>query len=425
MSIIRKYIFFFICLLFALDTFGQAARTPYSSFGIGEPYGNALVNQQGMAGVGVSQPQFWFINNQNPALLVYNSVYTGFQAGIITERRTISSDTLSETTQGGNMNYLVTAFPIKPTKWTTSVGLMPYTSVNYILQYTDNIVDSQEQVTVTEDGNGGLTQLYWSNGVRLTKHIAVGLKASYIFSSIVNTYKNQLINSPQPVNYIASIEEKSYVKDFTFGTGLSISKDSLFSQKRYRLSFGAVYNFATRLDAKKTDMLYRMNTRGDTLDVMVLPSSTNGSYSIPSSLTVGLSLSRGVKWTIGTEFSYQDWSTFKNVNDQNDGLQQAWRVALGGEVTPDLYATENYFKRLTYRGGLSMEQYPFLANGNPVKDVGINFGFSMPAGRSSLDFAFRYGKRGDKAENTLEENYFKIFFGITFNDQWFIKRRFD
>lgn len=425
MSIIRKSIFFCICLLFAFDTFGQAARTPYTSFAIGEPYGNALINQQGMAGVGVSQPQFWFINNQNPALLVYNAVYTTFQAGIITERRSISSDTLSEKTQGGNMNYLVTAFPIKPTKWTTSVGLMPYTSVNYKLQYTDNIVNSQEQVSVTEEGSGGLTQLYWSNGVRLTKHVALGLKASYIFSSIVNTYKNQLIDSPQPVNYIAGIEEKSYVRDFAFGTGLSITKDSLFSQKRYRVSFGAVYNFATELDANKTDRIYRTNTIGDTTDVSILPSSRNGSYSIPSSLTVGLSLSRGARWTLGTEFSYQDWSTFKNVNGQNDGLQQSWRVALGGEVTPDLFDTENYFKRLTYRGGVSIEQYPFLANSSPVKDVGINFGFSMPAGRSSIDFAFRYGRRGDKSENILEENYFKIFFGITFNDQWFIKRRFD
>ena len=323
MSIIRKYIFFLTCLLFALDTYGQVARTPFTSFGIGEPYGNALINQQGMAGVGVSQPQFWFINNQNPALLVYNSIYTGFQAGIITERRSIGSDTLSETTQGGNMNYLVTAFPVKPTKWTTSVGLMPYTAVNYRLEYEDNVLESPERVSVTEEGSGGLTQLYWSNGVRITKDIAVGLKASYIFSSIVNTYKNQLINSPQPVNYLAGIEEKSYVRDFAFGTGLSFSKDSLFSQQRYRLSFGAVYNFATELDAKKTDRIYRTTPLGDTTDVSVLPSSTHGSYSIPSSLTVGLSLSRGTRWTVGTELSYQDWTTFRNVNGQNDGLQQS------------------------------------------------------------------------------------------------------
>ena len=125
------------------------------------------------------------------------------------------------------------------------------------------------------------------------------------------------------------------------------------------------------------------------------------------------------------EVSLQDWSTFKDVNGRNDGMQQSWRVALGGEITPDQFATENYFKRLTYRAGVSMQQEPFLANGNPVQDLGINFGLSMPAGRSSLDLAFRYGKRGDKAENLLEESYFKIFFGITFNDQWFIKRRFD
>jgi hypothetical protein len=229
MSIVRNYFFICMCLLSAFQAAGQAARTPFSSFGIGEPYGNSLVNQQGMGGIGVSQPQFYYINNQNPALLVYNSVNTSFQAGIITERRSISSDTLTETSQGGNMNYLVTAFPIKPGKWTTSVGLMPYTSVNYRLQYTEPVSQSAENVRVLEEGTGGLTQLYWSNGVRLTKEVAVGLKAAYIFSSIRKTYNNQLINSTQPVNYLAGIEEKSYVRDFTFGTGISFSKDSLFA----------------------------------------------------------------------------------------------------------------------------------------------------------------------------------------------------
>lgn len=430
MSIIHKYSFTFLFLLLttglSFEASGQAARTPYSSFGVGEPYGNALINHQGMAGVGVSQPQLYFINNQNPALLVYNAFFSSFQAGIIVERRNISGDTLSETSQGGNMNYLVTAFPIKPSKWTTSVGLMPYSSVNYKLQYTDPIANSSDDVLVIEEGTGGLTQLYWSNGVRITREIAIGVKASYIFSSIVNSYKNQLVDSDEPINYVAAIEEKSYVRDFAFGTGLSISKDSLFSGGRYRVSFGAVYNFATELDATKTDKIYRTRNINDSTDVSILPSSKKGTFSIPASFTVGLSLSRGLNWSIGTEFSYQDWTTFRNVNGQREELLgESWRAAIGGEITPDQFATENYLKRLTYRAGLSMEQNPFLANGNPVKDVGINFGFSMPAGRSSLDLAFKYGKRGDKAENILEENYFKIYFGITFNDQWFIKRKFD
>lgn len=425
MSIIHKFVLIGVCLFQTIAASGQATRSPYTSFGIGEPYGNALVNNQGMAGVGVSQPQFYFINNINPALLVYNSIHTVFQAGIIMERRAIVGDTLREISKGGNMNYLVTAFPIKPGKWTTSVGLMPYSSVNYKLQYKDEIIGSSEQVNVIEEGSGGLTQLYWSNGVRLTEDFAVGLKSSYIFSSIINTYKNQLINSPQPVNYIAAVEEKSYVRDFTFGTGISFSKDSLFNKDRYRLSVGAVYNFGNDLAARKTDRLYRTNAIGDTTDVSVLPSSKKGSYYIPPSLTVGVSLSRGGNWSLGSEFSYQDWSTFKNVNNQNGGLEKSWRVALGGEVTPDPFGSQNYLKSLTYRAGLSVEQNPFLANNNAVKDIGINFGLTLPAGRSSLDLAFKYGKRGNKSENILEENYFKIYFGITFNDQWFIKRKFD
>ena len=75
--------------------------------------------------------------------------------------------------------------------------------------------------------------------------------------------------------------------------------------------------------------------------------------------------------------------------------------------------------------GLSLEKYPFLANNKEVKDFGINFGLSLPAGRSSLDFAFKVGKRGNRSENILEENYYKVYFGITFNDQWFIKRKWN
>jgi len=49
----------------------------------------------------------------------------------------------------------------------------------------------------------------------------------------------------------------------------------------------------------------------------------------------------------------------------------------------------------------------------------------LPAGRSSMDLALKVGQRENKAENILEESYFKLYFGITFNDQWFIKRKFD
>jgi hypothetical protein len=119
------------------------------------------------------------------------------------------------------------------------------------------------------------------------------------------------------------------------------------------------------------------------------------------------------------------------MDDSNDGLGKSFEIALGGEVTPDPFS-DKWLKRLTYRAGLSYEKTPFLVQNpsnptkfNEVKDFGINFGLSVPAGRSSLNMAFRVGKRGSVNETILEESYFKVYFGITFNDQWFIRRKFD
>jgi long-subunit fatty acid transport protein len=426
MSIFKKYIIVAICLIVSAKVSGQSARSPFTTFGIGESYSNALVNNQGMAGVGVSQPQYFYLNNQNPALLIYNT-FTVFEAGVFAERRTIRDANTSTKSSGGNMNYLATAFPIKPGRWTTSLGLAPFTRVNYKIKYQDDVQNSTEKVNVTEEGSGGITQLYWSNGVKLSKELAVGLKASYLFSSIVNTYKGQLVNPPDPSapNYIGAIENKAYVKDFAFTVGVAFNRDSIFSSNKYRFSAGLVYDFAANLKTHKTDKLFRTTIGGDTIESAILPTSGRGRMYIPAAITGGVSLTYGSKWTIATQFSYRDWSSFRSVYKDDQGLGKSWRAAIGGELVPDVFSVDSYLKRLTYRMGVSYEQYPYAPNGRALKDRGINFGLSLPTGRSSLDFAFKFGKRGDKKVNLIEENYFQVYFGFTFNDQWFIKRKFD
>jgi hypothetical protein len=424
----RNTFVFLVCWIgISVFAFGQAARSPFSTFGIGEPYGNALIHNQGMGGTGVAQPQYWFLNNQNPALLVFN-YYTIFEAGLLVESRTIKGDTTSVKSTNGNLNYLATAFPVKPGKWTTSVGIMPFTNVNYKFQYYDSIFDQNgvfiDSLIVNEQGSGGLAQLYWSNGVRLHENWAVGLKIAYIFSSIKNDYANSVINPSQQVPYIVGVSEQTYVNDFQFTGGLSFSKDSLGKRENLRFSAGLVYSFGTDLKAKSTTVIERRNSSGDpvTSDTLI---NSRGTITIPTSLLLGVSIGQMNKWSASVEAGMQDWSTFKSLNeDDNEGLDQAWKASLGGEFTPDFFS-DNYLKRITYRVGFAYEKYPFLVNKNTLTDFGINFGVSMPAGRSSIDLAFSTGRRGNRSENVLEESYFKIYFGLTFNDQWFIRRKFD
>jgi hypothetical protein len=121
MSVSRGVFFCFsLFLLASVGVYGQAANSPYSTFGIGESYGNALAHNQGMGGLGLSLPQYWFLNNQNPALLVYNG-FTVFQAGIVGEQLSFDNGTSSAKSRGGNMNYLAIAFPVKLNKITTSL----------------------------------------------------------------------------------------------------------------------------------------------------------------------------------------------------------------------------------------------------------------------------------------------------------------
>lgn len=426
--IIIKNKYFLLAVVFVailLKAQGQAASSPFSTFGIGEYYGNALAHNQGMGGIGIGNPQFWYLNNQNPSLLVFNQ-FTMFAAGIIGESRTIRGDALNEQSRGGNLNYLAVAFPIiRPGKWTTSVGLMPYTNVDYRLQYNDEIEGSNSTTTVTEEGSGGLTQLYWSNGVRINKNISVGLKSSYIFGSVINSFSVEMNDVPQAVPFIVEVEEKTYTNDFSFSGGVTFNKDSIWRGNEYRVTIGAVYTFATNLKARRTDTFLRNTLLGDITDSVTL-ASLKGNVYIPAEIGFGWSIAKRNKWSVGADVRYQNWAEFESLNSEDEeGMTEYWSAAAGGEYTPDAFAARGYFNRITYRVGLSYEKSPFLANNEKVQDFGINFGFSMPTGRSSIDLAFKVGRRGNRSENILEENYFKLYFGLTLNDQWFIKRKFD
>ncbi|HEX6225528.1 MAG TPA: hypothetical protein VFZ52_14020 [Chryseolinea sp.] len=428
MSAVRKCFLSIAVVLVAAKVWGQAAPSPFTDFGIGEAYGNSLIHNQGTGGLGVSHPQVWYLNNQNPALLVFNPL-TVFQVGALYESRTVKADTLNEKNTGGNLNYLAVAFPIKLNKWSTSVGLMPYTNVNYKFNFPQDVLNRDgevvDTVTAVQSGSGGLTQLYWSNGVRVSKYMSVGLKATYLFGPIDNVSANFLDNTLNGATpYVINIAEKTNVTGFNFGVGYSYSQDSLGRKNDRRFSVGAVYNLSSKLKGKINRQIIRTTLSEDTVERYTL-SVINGKVEVPSSFTVGVSYAKGINWMVGTEFFYQDWSPFKSVNRDDEGLNESWRFSLGGEYTVDPNAVENYLKRITFRAGFNMSRYPYLANNKPVNDFGINFGLSVPAGRSSVDLAFKFGKRGNKDENILEESYFKIYLGLTFNDQWFIKRKFD
>jgi hypothetical protein len=431
MSHCRNLLVALIIIVSAGTAFGQAARSPFSSFGMGESFGSGMAHSQGMGGVGMSNPEYYWLNSQNPALLVFNR-FTTFGAGVIGESRKQNSTELQEESGSGNLNYLCLGIPIMTTKysngvmrWTSSLSLMPYTRLNYQLSYKIPVIGTGlNTVDVTEKGSGGINQFAWSNGVSLSKSISVGLKMAYLFSATENEYSNRLSQTNQFLVYTPHVYERTFVSDFQFSPAISIHLDSVFHNNN-RLNFGLMYDMKANLNTEFYQRAERWNG-GTLIDSLTTIANAKGYITIPSVISGGISFQHGYQWSVAVDGSYGSYTQYRGLGDNNPYDNDSWRVAAGFQFVPDLTSLSSYLKRVTYRTGVSLENEPYLVNGNPVKDFGITFGMSLPVTRlSSLDFALKVGKKGDKTLNTVEENYLKLYFGITFNDQWFIKRRFD
>ncbi len=241
----------------------------------------------------------------------------------------------------------------------------------------------------------------------------------------MSEYSNALATTNSFIVSNPYIFERTSVSGFQFAPSVAIHLDSI-SKKNFVFNFGLVYELSTTINAKYFQRLDRLNGTGIPLDSLTLISNQPGKISLPQSIAMGVSFGKDATWTAALDGSYASYSSYRGLDGTNPYASTNWRVAAGFEFTPDRQSLTSYLKRTTFRTGVSLENYPYLVNGNAVKDFGITFGLSLPVtGLSSLDLGLKVGKKGDKNLNTIEENYIKLYFGITFIDQWFIKRKFD
>lgn len=424
MSRVKRISFLaFLAILATTSSVAQIANSPFSSFGVGDLHGTSFAQNQGMGGVGISNPSSWYINNQNPALLTYNFVTT-FQAGMILENRTVNDGSSSVKNTNGNLNYLALAFPVLSGRWTTSLGLMPYSTAKYKFTVVEPVLNDQNTTLLSQKtGTGGLTQFYWSNGVKINKYLALGARASYFFGSIESD-ETQTLNQNRLVLFYPLVKTLSYAKGFGLSPAIYLHKDSI-SKKNFRISVGAVYDFKSNLKSEISTRIDQRSFRGQINDSTTI-SNEGSTLVLPQTYGGGISFGRPGFWTLAADLTILDYNQFKDFNGKTAATTTGIRSGVGFEYTPDQVGVSNYLRRITYRTGVSYEKYPYLVGSNEIKDYGINFGVSLPVGSiSTIDLSLKVGKRGSILQNSIDENYFKLYFGMTFNDRWFIKRKFD
>ena len=147
------------------------------------------------------------------------------------------------------------------------------------------------------------------------------------------------------------------------------------------------------------------------------------SFNLPKKLRFGISYGLIDKYRIGLDINLANW-TSNEFN--NTSIQNTQEFILGGEITPDSRNITSYLKRVTYRFGLNYYKLPYLVQNNSINEFGINFGASFPvAGLSTLDLAMKFGERGTIENGLINESFTQIILGLTINEKWFIKRKYN
>ncbi|WKN32631.1 hypothetical protein PZB74_04645 [Porifericola rhodea] len=407
----------------------QTDRTPYSSQGLGSMSGSALIHNEGMAGVGIASGSGLHINNVNPALLYQNSL-SSFDAALKVEYKNMSKDGASASNLSGGLAYGVFAFPIINNRWSMSIGISPYTQVDYKIEEPRTVTSNDDVASLTKEGSGGLSRIHFSNGVHIYKGLALGLKATYLFGAIEDKLSILPITGDD-LNLITTYTENVFYRGIVIEPAIHYA---LKLNNTTSLNFGAVYQPETTINAEKNISFENSQIgSGQLVSRDTILHNEDGNAVLPQKIGIGLALDKAYKYMVGVDFTMQEWENYgayqaDNASGErsNDNMLNAYTIAVGGQIIPDINSVDSYLKRIAYRAGLRYSNTPFNVEGTQITNMGITFGFTLPMRNfSSLNLSFEAGTLGTTDNNLIRENYFKAGLGISFNDRWFIRRKYD
>ncbi|MEQ9402015.1 MAG: hypothetical protein RIM99_00405 [Cyclobacteriaceae bacterium] len=406
----------FACFIFVGHfVYGQSI---YSFQGLGTLNHQGMPNNVGMGELGIGAPTNWHVNTQNPANLGYNGL-SSFQVGLQVDGRNFSGDNISGSDFDGGLRFLAYAFPVKLGKWTSSFGILPYSSVSYNT-FSEGTVTGAPDVAqfVNESGEGGLTNFYWSNGFSVAENLYLGIRANFTFGSINKESQITIGGEDVSVNTINYIDKTSY-SDLNLSFGAAYRHK--LTEERY-INLGAIFSKKGKLEGDNTQQLTRLSGTGATIESIEISNSAK-EFTLPQTFGFGISYQEANSFLIGVDFESHGW---EDASNETNTFRNQTKLVVGGEWTPDFNNVNSYFKRATYRLGFNYLQTPYIVNNESINDFGINFGASLPvSGFSSVDLAVKFGQLGTTNNGLIKESYYRIVIGATINDRWFIKRRYD
>lgn len=426
----------------------------------------------------------FFINQGNPASYAYTK-YTAYEFGARYGFNEFTGKDAAVKKQNGGFNYISLAFPIRK-KMGAAFGLIPFSTVGYEVTTKEN-VDSIGEITNNYRGNGGINQVFGGLAYRpfearytnllksklykdldslgltsemrrkrfvadMLSSFSLGGNVSFLygnvnyatrkyfpasFGAVYNTcdytetrMQDVYLQGGAQISFgINSVKQKA--KTDSAGKALPAYRDL---QKKWRITLGYSISLPKNVSATATHVAYSFTSlsfnREIPFDTFSYQPDYKGRVYLPMMQSVGIAVKHGESFLAMADVGYQQWSKFEFLGF-NQGLKDQVRVSAGLQWQPSRMAVGNgaYFKRTFYRlGGRYNTGYLFL-KGNQISEYAVSGGLGLPVGRYKIftvvNLSAEYGVAGTTNNQLIKEKFLRLSIGLTFNDRWFIKPKYD
>ena len=418
----------------------NGCNSSYSRFGLGTLCDQSQGQNRGMGGVAQGLRNPIQVNMQNPASYsAIDSLTFIFDAGMTMQTGRLTGNKTSINVLNAMLDYVNTGFRIRRGLG-MSVGFVPYANIGYNFSETHPVGNSYttgQAITskTTYYGNGGLHQMYMGIGWNPFAGLSVGANIGYLWGTYSNSLAQQFYegnSATSSTNYSTqnedwSSEVRSYKADIGVQYPIQIDKDNL-------LTVGATVGIGHKIGSTVT--MLRYTSQGDTIErkadkAFELP------YTVSSGLTWQKMGQKGGQLTVGADYAIQLWdgcrlpisqSTATNTDIvlSTEQYQNMHRATVGADYIHNPYG--KYLERMHFRVGASYTTAYAKVNGtNGPSEMRLTAGTALPlktGTRSLINVSLEWLLRNPSAKNQIRENYFMVHMGITVNEAWFMKRRF-
>ena len=411
--------------------------SPYSFYGIGSLDFKGTSESRAMGGISVYNDSI-HMNFRNPASYTGKDMFSfnnegrlvKFTVGLGHSETELKTSTNNTETTNTSFEYLGLNIPMG--KFGLGFGLIPYSSVGYKLQSSNN----EDQPQYKYSGNGGLNKVFLGFAYQLNNNLSVGFDTKYNFGNIQNSALEYLYDDESlPLDYQAREQNRSDLSGVNFNFGIIYKgrfKDNLeihgtfaFSPE-YNLSSRNSRTFASVVINPNTELEYPVNEINVDLESTGLDKTD---LSMPSKTNFGLGIGFPKKWFIGAEYTILTSSVFSNelINIENSEFEDSSKLSFGGFYIPDYASFSKFWNRVVFRAGFYSEKTGLVINNESINEFGISFGLGIPAGGlfSNVNTTIEFGKRGTTNANLVEEKFINFQLSLSLNDRWFIKRKYN